>query len=59
MHALRRAFLAIAAVAGSAAPAAAQTAAPPDTGLFMVWVWILVVGIIIMIVGTSIVGSQK
>jgi len=57
MQAIRRTLLAFAAVLAAAAPAAAQTAAPvADSGpsLLWVWVWILVAGIIVMIVGTSI-----
>ena len=55
MQSIRRALLAVAAVIGSALPAAAQTTVPPTTGpsLIWVWVWILVAGIIIMIIGTS------
>jgi hypothetical protein len=55
MQAIRRILLGLAAMAAATVPAAAQTAAPADTGpsLLFVWVWILVAGIIIMIVGTS------
>ena len=57
MSKVRRAGLATAAVLFSALPAAAQTAAPmTDQGnpsLLWVWGWILVVGIIVFIVGTS------
>jgi hypothetical protein len=56
MQAIRSALLAgIAFVAGTV-PAAAQTATPStDNGpsLLWVWVWILVAGITVMIVGTS------
>ena len=57
MSMIRRAALTSAAVLFSALPAAAQTAAPTtDQGgpsLLWVWGWILVVGIIVFIVGTS------
>ena len=64
MQAIRRILLGLAAFAAASVPAVAQTATPPmtDTGpsLIYVWVWILVAGIIIMIVGTSIgVNSNK
>jgi hypothetical protein len=56
MQAIRRTLLALIAFAAGTVPALAQTAAPADTGpsLLWVWVWILAVGIIVMIVGTSI-----
>lgn len=59
MPMIRRAALATAAVLFSALPAAAQTAATTTdqgtgNGLLYVWGWILVVGIIVFIVGTSI-----
>jgi len=58
MQIIRGAALSILAVLGSALPAAAQVAAAgTDNGsggsLAFVWGWILVAGIIIFIVGTS------
>jgi hypothetical protein len=58
MQAISRALLGLAAFVAATVPAAAQTAAPAATdsgpSLLWVWVWILVAGIIVMIVGTSI-----
>jgi hypothetical protein len=56
MQAIRRTLLGLIAFVAATVPAVAQTApAATDTGpsLLWVWVWILVAGIIIMIVGTS------
>ena len=56
MQSIRRAFLAIAAFLACAVPAAAQMASDSTTSgssLILVWVWILVAGVIIFIVGTS------
>jgi hypothetical protein len=61
MSSIRRALLATVAVLSAALPAAAQTTAPaaaaaPDQGpsLLWVWGWILVAGVTIFIIGTSI-----
>jgi hypothetical protein len=57
MPMLRRVLLTAATFLSGAVPAVAQTtaAAPPDSGpsLLWVWAWILVAGILIFIVGTS------
>ena len=63
MQSIRRTLLGLVALIATAGPAVAQTATPAatDTGpsLLLVWVWILVAGIIIMIVGTSIGVNQN
>ncbi len=62
MQAIRTALLGLVAFIAAAVPAGAQTAAATDSGpsLILVWVWILVAGVIVMIVGTSIgVNSNK
>jgi hypothetical protein len=62
MHTIRRAVLSVATFLAAAVPAAAQTTSGgTDTGpsLLWVWVWILVAGIIIFIVGTSIGSGQR
>jgi hypothetical protein len=52
--------LATIAMALSAAPAMAQSAATSGPSLLWVWGWILVAGIIIMIAGTSFgAGSRR
>lgn len=57
MPIIRRVLLATFAFLSAAVPAGAQAtaAAPPDQGpsLIWVWAWILIAGIIIFIVGTS------
>ncbi len=64
MPMIRRAALAFGAVLASTVPAVAQTttSTPPtgDTGsgLVYVWGWILVVGIIVFVVGTSL-GARR
>lgn len=52
---VRRVLLAIAAFLSCAVPVSAQTSMATDSGpsLIWVWAWILVAGIIIFIVGTS------
>jgi hypothetical protein len=54
MQSIGRALLAVSLVLASALPAAAQgTAMDSGPSLIMVWVWILIAGVIIFIVGTS------
>jgi hypothetical protein len=54
MNVVRGAFLTIVTVLASALPAAAQGAPAAGPSLIGVWVWILVIGVIIFVAGTSI-----
>jgi membrane protein DedA with SNARE-associated domain len=62
MHKFRIAALVAVAVIASSLPAAAQMAGSSpsgSSGLLWVWVVILVVGIIVFVAGTSVIGQPK